>query len=227
MMAMNKVAACVGVLFPHKALSHSTPLLSLLSPHRRTDTGIVMVHGLAIRQVSSAPEESGTPPFIIFDTLHALALFLLLVTYIAALISKSIVRMKTWFCLLLSCIIYCISFLVLVGHQGGPQPSFSLCIFQAGLIYAAPPTVAAAGLSFIIELYMRLSASLTASQVNPLKITVLMFLSPLVHLIIFWEALFVSQSSHHFIDLEIHRPVSMDYHISTWWAGLKAGCTVM
>ncbi|KAF5343358.1 hypothetical protein D9758_014178 [Tetrapyrgos nigripes] len=151
-------------------------------------------------EASSIPEESGTPPrpFIIFDTLYSLALFLLLVTYIAALISKSIVRMKTWFCLLLSCIVYCISFLILVGHQDSSgsdsQPPFYLCIFQAGLIYAAPPTVAAAGVSFVVELYMRLSSSLTATEVSHRKITALMFFSPIIHLMIFWEAVFYGLS---------------------------------
>ncbi|THV02060.1 hypothetical protein K435DRAFT_836633 [Dendrothele bispora CBS 962.96] len=79
--------------------------------------------------------------------------------------------MKTWFCLMLSSIVYCISFLLLAGHQGGSSPPFALCIFQAGLIYAAPPGVAASGFAFVIELYMRLSSSLTMTEMSHRKIT--------------------------------------------------------
>ncbi|KAK7440644.1 hypothetical protein VKT23_016993 [Stygiomarasmius scandens] len=179
------------------------------------------MHWLVSRQ--EAPRETEAHPFVVFDVLHALALLLLLVTYIAALISRSIVRMKTWFCLILSCIVYCISFLALVGHQGGPQPPLALCVFQSGLIYAAPPTVAAAGFSFVTELYMRLSSSLTIVEVSHRKITMLMFFAPVVHLIILWEAILYGVSNLHLVE---RIPSGMYCHVNSITPPAITGITV-
>ncbi|KAK7440642.1 hypothetical protein VKT23_016991 [Stygiomarasmius scandens] len=167
---------------------------------------------------------TGTPSFVVFDVLQALALVLLLVTYFAALFSKSITRMKTWFCLMLSSIIYCISFLLLVGHQDGPDPPFPLCIFQAGLIYAAPATVAASGLGFVIELYMRLSSGLTMTELSHRKITVLMFLSPLAHLLVFWVGIFGGLSNQSAVE---RIPSGMYCHINASVPTMFTGVTTV
>jgi len=138
--------------------------------------------------------ETGTPPFVAFDVLQLLALVLLVAMLLPALLSQRIERMKTWFNLVVSCIVYCISFLLLLGHQSGPEPPYGLCIFQAGLIYAAPTTVGAAGFVFVIELYLRLSSTLCATQVNQRHITILLFISPVAHCIVFWVAIFTGLS---------------------------------
>jgi hypothetical protein len=138
--------------------------------------------------------ETGAPPFVVFDVLQLLALVLLVAMLLPALLSKSVHRMKTWFNLIVACIVYCISFLLLLGHQSGPEPPFGLCLFQAGLIYAAPSTIAAAGLVFVFELYLRLSSTLSASNVNDRHITILLFISPLTHCIVFWVAIFTALS---------------------------------
>ncbi|KAJ3842022.1 hypothetical protein F5878DRAFT_426098 [Lentinula raphanica] len=95
--------------------------------------------------------------FVVFDILQFIALALISLTYLFALLSKRPQRMKTWFALMVSSLVYCISYLLLVGHQTGPEPPLGLCLFQAGLIYAAPPVVASAGLAFVVELYLRLT----------------------------------------------------------------------
>ncbi|KAJ7931575.1 hypothetical protein B0H13DRAFT_1958882 [Mycena leptocephala] len=154
--------------------------------------------------------ETGAPAFIVFDVLQLLALVLLVAMLLPALLSQSVYRQKSWFNLVVACVFYCISFLLLLGHQSGPEPPFPLCIFQAGLIYAAPPSyaidtpsslsdpqihrVAAAGLVFVAELYLRLSSTLCARQVNERHVTILLFISPLAHFIVFWVAIFTGLS---------------------------------
>ncbi len=64
-------------------------------------------------------EEYGTPPFVIFDILQLLALLFLCLTLIPAVVSKSVVRMRSWYALIASCMIYRVSFLLLVGQQTG------------------------------------------------------------------------------------------------------------
>jgi len=138
--------------------------------------------------------ETGTPQFVVFDVLQLLALVLLVAMLLPALLSRSVNRMKTWFNLIVACVIYCISFLLLLGRQSGPEPPFQLCVFQAGLIYAAPATVAAAGFAFVIELYFRLSSTLAVTEVKERRITILLFMSPLAHLIVFWVSIFTGLS---------------------------------
>ncbi|KAJ7430398.1 hypothetical protein B0H11DRAFT_2135940 [Mycena galericulata] len=139
-------------------------------------------------------EETGAPPFVVFDVLQFLALLFLMAMLLPALLSRSVQRMKTWFNLIIACIIYCVSFLLLVGHQSGPEPPFALCVFQAGLIYAAPPGIAAAGLAFVVELYLKLSSTLSMSEINARRIIILLVISPLAHFIVFWVAVFTGLS---------------------------------
>ncbi|KAJ7494800.1 hypothetical protein B0H11DRAFT_2003422 [Mycena galericulata] len=146
------------------------------------------MNGLFIRA------ETGSPPFVVFDALQFSALVLLVAMLLPALLARSVQRMKTWFNLIVACIVYCISFLLLLGRQSGPEPPFALCLFQAGLIYAAPATVSAAGFAFVIELYLRLSSTLAVTEVKGRRITILLFVSPITHLIVFWVAIFTGLS---------------------------------
>ncbi|KAJ3773507.1 hypothetical protein FB446DRAFT_732743 [Lentinula raphanica] len=133
--------------------------------------------------------------FVVFDILQFIALALISLTYLFALLSKRPQRMKTWFALMVSSLVYCISYLLLVGHQTGPEPPLGLCLFQAGLIYAAPPVVAAAGLAFVVELYLRLTTMMDSRKLDPRIITGLLFLPPLTHQITFWIAMFTGLSN--------------------------------
>ncbi|KAJ3715993.1 hypothetical protein C8R42DRAFT_778731 [Lentinula raphanica] len=151
--------------------------------------------------------------FVVFDILQFIALALISLTYLFALLSKRPQRMKTWFALMVSSLVYCISYLLLVGHQTGPEPPLGLCLFQAGLIYAAPPVVAAAGLAFVVEvslsfsylstthltgvgkLYLRLTTMMVSRKLDPRIITGLLFLPPLTHQVTFWIAMFTGLSN--------------------------------
>jgi hypothetical protein len=120
--------------------------------------------------------ETGAPAFIVFDVLQLLALVLLVAMLLPALLSQSVYRQKSWFNLVVACVFYCISFLLrkllylssqpalilclVLGHQSGPEPPFPLCIFQAGLIYAAPP-------SYAIDTYPQVCLTLKFTESPP------------------------------------------------------------
>ncbi|KIK65040.1 hypothetical protein GYMLUDRAFT_39449 [Collybiopsis luxurians FD-317 M1] len=136
-----------------------------------------------------------TSPIVIFDILQCLALISLLIPFTTAVLSKSVGRMRTWYNLLFFCIIYCVSFLLLVGHQSTKEePPLGLCMFQAGAIYAAPPGVGVAGFVFNIELYWRLSSAIMGWRIKERNVSWLLFITPIVHVIIFWEAIFYGLS---------------------------------
>lgn len=94
--------------------------------------------------------------------------------------------MKTWFSLLCTNIIYCLVHLLLLGQQTGPPPKTGLCLLQAGLMYAAPPTLAAAATIFVLELYLRLVAAVRGTQFKEGPIYVMIWGLPAVPTIIFW-----------------------------------------
>jgi len=97
--------------------------------------------------------------------------------------------MKTWFGLMISLMIYCVSFLLLVRHQAGLDPPLELCTFQASMIYAAPPLVCFCGLAFVIELYLRIHPAIFQVQLNEKHIVLFLHLAPFVHSAVAWEAL--------------------------------------
>ncbi|SJL08591.1 uncharacterized protein ARMOST_11957 [Armillaria ostoyae] len=108
-------------------------------------------------------------------------------TIIPAAMVKSICRTKTWFSLLISCVVYCISFFLLLGHQSGPEPPFGLCLINASLVYAGLPSIAAAGLILIVELYLRLTS--TMSDVDKRRVTRMLWCPPVVHAVVFWAVM--------------------------------------
>ncbi|KAJ7170741.1 hypothetical protein C8R43DRAFT_65053 [Mycena crocata] len=80
--------------------------------------------------------ESHTP-IIIFNFLAAGGFVLLLATLLPAVLSSSVHRSKTWFSMIISWIVYAISYLLIVGHQLGPEPPRGVCAIQMLLIYAS------------------------------------------------------------------------------------------
>ncbi|KAK0478884.1 hypothetical protein IW261DRAFT_192156 [Armillaria novae-zelandiae] len=122
-----------------------------------------------------------TPSFVGLDVVLAFALLFLSMAIIPAALVKSIRRTKSWFSLLISCIVYCMSFLLLLGHQSGPVPPLGLCLINASLVDAGLPSIAAAGLILMIELYFRLTSPMPAVDERR------MLWCPLVvHAVIFW-----------------------------------------
>ncbi|KAJ7890460.1 hypothetical protein B0H14DRAFT_2689372 [Mycena olivaceomarginata] len=76
-----------------------------------------------------------------------------------------------WFAFMGSWWLYCVSGLLLVGHQLGPDPPFGICLVQATLIHSVPTLASIAGMFFIVDLYCTLRVSLLRSYWIPMKRT--------------------------------------------------------
>jgi hypothetical protein len=147
-----------------------------------------MIQRLYARE-AGPPTNSLLPTIVTFDVLQVVGLVLILLTLLPALLSRSVIRIKSWVTLMLSCLVYGASFLLLVGNQATDKdPSLALCLIQSGLIYAAPPLCAAACLVFVIELHLRLSATLQGAECKESTIYWLLWILPLTHTVLFWFA---------------------------------------
>ncbi|KAG7444835.1 uncharacterized protein BT62DRAFT_1007861 [Guyanagaster necrorhizus] len=92
----------------------------------------------------------------IFNSILVISLVLLTAVLLPALISRHVYRMRIWYALICSAIVYCVSFFLLVGYQMGPgEPPFGLCVAQTVMIYAAPVLVVSYALSLSMEAYSR------------------------------------------------------------------------
>lgn len=89
----------------------------------------------------------------IFDFIHILAFTLLCLVLLTAALAPSVHRSPTWFNFLATWVLYCISYLAILGQQVGEEPHFSVCLLQAMFIYAAPAVTVTAGLCFTIEMW--------------------------------------------------------------------------
>lgn len=93
----------------------------------------------------------------IFNSILVISLVLLTAVLLPALISRHVYRMRIWYALICSAIVYCVSFFLLVGYQMGPgEPPFGLCVAQTVMIYAAPVLVVSYALSLSMELLLRI-----------------------------------------------------------------------
>ncbi|TFK40429.1 hypothetical protein BDQ12DRAFT_721867 [Crucibulum laeve] len=98
---------------------------------------------------------------IVFDTLTIISLLLLVACLLPAYLGTHIQRCKTWYGLLVSWIIYSLSYTLLLGQQRGPGEHVNgVCIFQASIIYAAPVIGAFGAACYIIEVYLMMSISI-------------------------------------------------------------------
>ncbi|KAK0189846.1 hypothetical protein F5146DRAFT_1002043 [Armillaria mellea] len=77
---------------------------------------------------------------VAFDTLQMLGLVLLLALLAPALFSRNVKRTATWFGMIVSVIIYCVSYSILmfIGGQDDSEPSPGVCLFQVCLVYSTP-----------------------------------------------------------------------------------------
>ncbi|KAJ7446726.1 hypothetical protein FB451DRAFT_1291314 [Mycena latifolia] len=82
---------------------------------------------------------------------------------------------------------YCVTNLILAGYQSPAEPPFSVCLIQAGLIYASPVFVSATGLAFIFELYLRVHSGLCGLKISGMSVGTLVALPLLLNLTVFLE----------------------------------------
>ncbi|KAF9464069.1 hypothetical protein BDZ94DRAFT_1321394 [Collybia nuda] len=99
----------------------------------------------------------GNTNIIIFDFFASLGIVSILVVLIPALFSPRIRRSATWFVVLVSWLVYSVSYILLFGRQTSSKPPpLGLCLFQAVLVYATPPLCAAATTCFTIDFFLKL-----------------------------------------------------------------------
>ncbi|KAJ7588463.1 hypothetical protein C8J56DRAFT_1050532 [Mycena floridula] len=95
-----------------------------------------------------------------FDTLQFLGLFSTFGIVVTAVFSSKIQRGMTWYFFMAELVVFCIAYLLIVGHQSGDDPPFGWCLFQAALIFAVPAMCAFSALAMVFQLYITMSASL-------------------------------------------------------------------
>ncbi|KAJ7756508.1 hypothetical protein DFH07DRAFT_482189 [Mycena maculata] len=120
--------------------------------------------------------ESNTP-IVLFNSIAAGGLALLLATLFPAMLSTSIHRSKTWFSMIVSWIVYALSYILILGHQSGPQPPPGICVLQMMFVYSTPPLTAISGLAFIVDVHFRITKTLFANGADH-KSTHLMLFGP-------------------------------------------------
>ncbi|KAK0213584.1 hypothetical protein IW262DRAFT_317797 [Armillaria fumosa] len=105
--------------------------------------------------VQEREEDSKVKTLVVaFDTLQALGIVLLLALLAPALFSPNVKRTATWFGMIVSVIICCVSYSILmfIGGQDGPEPSAGVCLFQACLVHSTPIFAVSCALSFVMDL---------------------------------------------------------------------------
>lgn len=134
---------------------------------------------------------------VVFDTLQALGLVLLLALLVPAVFSSNIKRTATWFGMIISVIIYCASYSILmfIGGQDDPEPSPGVCLFQACLVHSAPALSIFCALSFAVEVlvhFFRTFRGKTPSRITPI---ILLATSSFLSLCVALEVLVVGLKS--------------------------------
>ncbi|KAF7356542.1 hypothetical protein MVEN_00987800 [Mycena venus] len=162
--------------------------------------GILLDVELSLRQLS------------VFNSLFTVGLVLLVVVIGPAIFSRNVRRSPLWFAFMGSWLFYCISGLLLVGHQLGPDPPFGICLFQAALIHSVPTLGTVAGACFIVDLYCTLRVALLRSYWIPMRRTPTLLAFPAVaFLFLFFLSLGIGLQDH----TTVNRVQSMFCHVNT------------
>ncbi|KAJ7180729.1 hypothetical protein C8R46DRAFT_592053 [Mycena filopes] len=156
-----------------------------------------------------------TPQWVLalFNSLYFVGFVLLAIVILPPLFARNVHRSKLWFAFMGSWMVYCLSFLLLLGRQFGPAPPFGLCLFQASLIHAVPAFATLTGVCFIVDIYCAMRLSMMPSSWIPIRRTAFLMALPLVA---FFGIVLISLVS----GLQDHRNVSrepnnMFCHINT------------
>ncbi|KAJ7116063.1 hypothetical protein C8R44DRAFT_794053 [Mycena epipterygia] len=149
-----------------------------------------------------------------FNSLYFIGLGLLAIVILPPLLSRNVSRGPLWFCFMGSWMLYCVSFLLIVGRQLGPEPPFGLCLFQAALIHAAPAFATLTGVCFIVDVYFALQLAMSPkSQWVPKRRTPFLLALPIVvFFVLFFLSLAIGLQNHSNVNRE---PNNMFCHINT------------
>ncbi|KAJ7654422.1 hypothetical protein DFH06DRAFT_1202375 [Mycena polygramma] len=148
-----------------------------------------------------------------FNSLLVAGLILLVVVILPPIFARNVRRTPLWFAFIGSWLLYCVSCLLLVGRQLGPDPPFKLCLFQAALIHAVPALATVSGVCFIVDVYCAMRISLLQSYWIPVRRTVVLLTLPtLAFLSVFILSLAIGLQDHTTVSRELNRSFC---HINT------------
>ncbi|KAJ7813651.1 hypothetical protein B0H13DRAFT_2141808 [Mycena leptocephala] len=149
----------------------------------------------------------------LFNSLYFIGLIFLTIVILPPIFSRNVLRSPLWFAFMGSWMLYCFSFLLLVGQQLGPEPPFGICLFQAALVHAVPALATIAGVCFVVDIYCTLRISLKHSYWIPMKRTPVLLTLPIVSFIgMFILSLAIGLQDHSTVNRE---PNNMYCHINT------------
>lgn len=107
---------------------------------------------------------------------------------LTVLLSRRIKRAPSWYIFMTGWIVWCISFSLLSGQQTSGCPPFLFCLFQAALIYAITPAMAAATFGILMELYFMLTTLLDYNvRVRDIVLTLIYSAPPFLFLFVLIE----------------------------------------
>ncbi|KAF9011679.1 hypothetical protein BDZ89DRAFT_485723 [Hymenopellis radicata] len=112
----------------------------------------------AVRALSlptELPDSEPRPALIaIYNTFYFGGFFSLVGILVVATVSPNVRRAAIWYTFIMAWTVYCLPFLLIVGHQQGPPPDHTLCLAQAVFVYASAPMAIFACLGLMVQLYV-------------------------------------------------------------------------
>ncbi|KAJ7879906.1 hypothetical protein B0H14DRAFT_2707834 [Mycena olivaceomarginata] len=135
------------------------------------------------------PPELTSSLKILYYSLEIAAIIFIGLGILPALCTGRVSRTITWYSFMFSWMWYSVANVILAGRQSSTEPSFSLCLFQSGLIYASPVFISATGLAFIIELYLRLGSPIPDLPLSRSRLVPLIVLPILLNCTVFLEVI--------------------------------------
>ncbi|THU93828.1 hypothetical protein K435DRAFT_182881 [Dendrothele bispora CBS 962.96] len=149
------------------------------------------ISGRSIREAETGSSlDSHLTLIEVYIFLQIFGLISVFLVFFTAVLSSRIRRTTTWYIFMVGWIMWCISFLLLAGHQTGAPPGQGLCTFQAALVYAGPPGNACATLSILLQLHFSMKSTLEQKGDPPMWQTVMVNSGPpVLYVCIFLESL--------------------------------------
>ncbi|KAJ8483286.1 hypothetical protein ONZ45_g14655 [Pleurotus djamor] len=173
----SSVSSTESSIHPRRLTSSSASFLVLLEDSKHIQPNVVLV--------------------ALFDLTQILGYILLMIIALTAWLSKSIRRSPAWYNFLITWMLSCVSYLVILGQQTSPsEPQFGICLLQSMLIYAAPVVTVTAGLSFSIEMWRIVTRATSGRSAASPKVDVLLIVGPyFIHIAICIEVLVMGLSN--------------------------------
>ncbi|KAF8910295.1 hypothetical protein CPB85DRAFT_693820 [Mucidula mucida] len=112
---------------------------------------------------------------------------------VVAKLSPNVRRAAIWYTFIMAWIVYCLAYLMLVGHQQGPPPDHTRCLVQAVFVYASGPMYASSRLNcsinflrvmfsylgLTVQLYISCTGLLTSRPAEANHILYLLHVAPI------------------------------------------------